>query len=161
MYSTSLYFINCTLCSVVYCTPLYNILGLNLIFCTQYSVHLWCTLCTLCVVWLCTVTCTVFCTLCSPPREGGITSGQNWISHIGQLTEVWRLRPVLPPPNPLFHLWWPCVCAPHREGPLARGGWGDRIWRRTARSPLLFWVKWSRDQLRRHRRSGILGVATL
>ena len=128
---------DCTLCSVhLYCTSLYNLK--TCLNCTQLCVHLWCTVCTLSRVGLYTVVCTVFCTLCNPPRVGGITSGQNWFSHIGQLTEVWRLRPVLPPPNPLFYLRWPCVCAPHRKGPLARGGCGEGVWRRTARSPLLF-----------------------
>ena len=75
VYSTPLYCINCTLCSVVYCTPLYNIQGLNLIFCTQYSVRL----CTLCVA---AVHGNLYCVLYSvyPPREGGVTPGQDWIS---------------------------------------------------------------------------------
>ena len=28
--------------------------------------------------------CTVVCTVCNPPRVGGITSGQNWFIQIGQ-----------------------------------------------------------------------------
>ena len=104
----------CIVCTLLWCsTPLYTFQDLNLIFCTHLVYA-----CAPCVWWLFTVTCAVF-VLCVSSQRG---RGHSWPGldfYIGQLTEVWRLRSVLLPSDPLFHL---CVCAPRIEGPLARGG---------------------------------------
>ena len=103
-------------------------------------------LCTLCMVAVHSNLCCV-CTLCIPvEREGSLLAR---IGYIGQLTEVEAPVSVATLRSFVPTLW----CAPRIEGPLVRGGWGDRIWRRTARSPLILGSNYHVTRLRRHKRS--------
>ena len=147
-YAVQMYFGTCFI--VLRCTNVHrsvqNLLCLYTVECNPvlyYAVQLYletCSDCTLLSVHLC-------CTLCILPR------GQNRFYHIGQSVGgmlapvlprpgVATLRcchpPVFPPCVPLFPFRWPCMCAPHSEGPLVRRRMWRKGGRRTVPSPLLF-----------------------